>query len=302
MASYRDEVLYSPQRSRSPENGGRMYSPQRSRSPEIGHRIIVEDVIEPFGLPTSGSYANGYSQGHLGSQGHDTEAPNHGYDQTDAKVPYNSENTSNSDVKEIIQRYSGGLDKPKTDKFDINGAYQTSANSTHHIGTLEKVDPYSEPLGEKENAPYRGPLVRIAIDSPDLERGSGYPYPGKVRKTDPLSAERIDELSNRYRERMARAKHRETKQHSRSRSDNCINREQSEAKHGIGSVVEHRELCDNLIIKKYENALLQIDKLETNIKHLKLEVNTLQAAKSQAELRVSLGLSELGREKCIWDF
>ena len=269
MASYRDDVLYSP---------------HRSHSPESGRRIIVEDVVEPFGLPSSSQYANGYNDRQMqNSQGHThgAEAPaaaTYGYDEIDVKVPY----SDTLNVREIIQRYSSGLERPKTS----NGVYE-SANSSHNIGTLEKVDPYSEPLGEKENVPYRGPLVRIAIESQDLEKGSAYPYPGKVRKTDPLSAERIDELSNRYRERMARAKHRETKQHNRSRSDNCINREKSVTHREIGSVVEHREICDNLIVKKYENALLQIDKLETNIKHLKLEVNTLQASKSQGEMRVS---------------
>ena len=219
------------------------------------------------------------SQDHFGSPAHGTEAPytvTNGYDQTEAKVPY----SDTSDTNEIIKRYSN------TSRYDINGAYETSANSPH-IGSLEKVDPYSVPLGEKENAPYRGPLVRIAIESSDLEKGSGYPYPGKVRKTDPVSEERIEELSNRYKERMARAKHRETKQHSRSRSDNSVNWERSVTNREVGSVVEHREICDNLIIKKYENALLQIDKLETNIKHLKLEVNTLQASKGQGEMRVS---------------
>ena len=285
MASYKDDILCSPLRSTALS--------RRSPSPERGRRIIVEDVVEPFGIQTSisgsTSYANSlnYNDRHIpNSQGHSVSRSSmhipstgaSGYDETQTKLPYSSTSSH-----EITNRYSSNLESQNTaTRYNMNGAYETSADLPH-IGPLEKVDPYSIPLGEKENAPYRGPLVRTVTESycRDLEKGSGYVYPGKVINTNPVSEERIEELSNRYKERMARTQQRQTKQHhNRSRSDNSIDRG--------GSVTTHRELCDNLIIKKYETAMLQIDKLEGNIKHLKLEVNTLQAAKNQGEMRVSV--------------
>ena len=298
MAAYTDD-LCSPQR-----HSG---LPWRSQSPEVGRRIVVEDVVEPFGLTPSPvsvpsqSYANGHNykdkhfrspQGRSRSPMHGALAPildvhANGYDQTDVTLPYNS-----TSENEIANKYSSDIDRQTTAfRYDLNGAYDISA-AIPPVFPLKKVDPYSVPLGEKENIPYRGPLVRTIDQSTcrDLEKGAGYAHSSKLKNSDPLSDERIEELSNRYRERMARQKHRESsgRLHIRSRSDNSINRESNSInREGTASVTEHRELCDNLIIKKYETAMLQIDKLEGNIKHLKLEVNTLQAAKNQGEMRVS---------------
>ena len=293
MASYKDDFLCSPQK-----HSG---LPWRSPSPENGRRIVVEDVVEPFGAPSvisrpvqSFSNTSGYnyndsqfinSPDRSRSPIHGTLASSadvniNGYEQTEVKLLY--DNTSEN---EITNKYSSNLERlTSATRYDTNGAYDKSADTT--VFALKKVDPYSIPLGEKENVPYRGPIVRTINQSTshNLEKGAGYTYPIKVINPNPVSDERIEELSNRYRERMARQVHRETslRQHNRSRSDNSINRENTT------SVSEHRELCDNLIIKKYENAMLQIDKLEGNIKHLKLEVNTLQAAKNQGEMRVSI--------------
>lgn len=60
-----------------------------------------------------------------------------------------------------------------------------------------------------------------------------------------------------------------------------------------------------MTIREYENSLFQIEKLEANIKDLKLEVNHLQGAKQRADNQV--GENENNRlisltHTCIWKF
>lgn len=155
--------------------------------------------------------------------------------------------------------------------------------------------PYRGPIQDQiHTQPYYGPIVstiRTDINEPSPVRkvqGSGAAVEIINKVHNKVSDERVDELSTKYRERMARKQVRQTKSHYRSKSDNF----RVDLEEGIprSKVKGH---TDDWMVKRYENAVLQIEKLESSIKLLRMEVNSLSASKKQADMRVSTSLSIL---------
>jgi hypothetical protein len=271
--------------------------------------VVVEDVIEPFGQPyTSTPYKphGGDSRDQKGvrfdtsaiqNNGNDTEekrrsrSPHRSMEdvevnsinETGRKSPYRSGRES---IEDIVYRYTPSRDLSLAEGRNtaINNSQETVQPPP--IGSQMTYSPYRGPIQDEiHTQPYYGPIVstvRTNFNEPDpaVLKGSGKASAIINKVHNKVSEERIEELSAQYRERMSRKFNNHAKQHHRSKSDNavCDLDERSRSK---GRSIDDR------MFRKYENAVLQIERLEGQIKCLKMEVNSLTATKKQAEMRVS---------------
>lgn len=276
--------------------------------------IVVEDVVEPYRQPlTSTPYRPqiGDSNDQKGvrfstnadskqsfdlDENRRSRSPIHGgayrtledlevnnITETGRKSPYRG---GKEPIEDIVQRYTPKLNEYPNDTLDNTNKVVPPPP----LGSQMTYSPYRGPIQDEiHTQPYYGPLVntiRTNFNEPDpaLQRGSGKAAAiiGKVYNK--VSDERIEELSSKYRERMSRRFNIQTKNHHRSKSDNAVC-DLDESSRSKGRKVDDR------MLRKYENAVLQIEKLEGQIKCLKMEVNSLSASKKQAEMRVSRFIS-----------
>jgi len=245
--------------------------------------------------------------------------------QTRPKSPHNIDSLS---IDEIVKRYSNPKELPVVDDTEIDRSRSKSPRDRSMSPRLRSISPrngskspseFMDGLAEPPTipaqmtySPYRGPIQDQIHTQPyygpivsTVRTDFNEPPPLPVRKGhsqgtgdaariinkvhNKVSDERVEELSSKFRERMARKHTRQTnKVHYRSKSDNF----RSDLEEGISrSTVKCQN--DDWMLKKYENAMLQIEKLESNIKCLRMEVNSLTASKKQAEMRVSVNCTFL---------
>lgn len=294
-----------------------MCSPAKSwmeRYEELADRsypiIVVEDIVEPFGHSLS---STPYKPHGVDTQSRDergirftsdmskdgsnleeaqrSRSPIHGstygtiddVEMTDINdkgraSPYRSRAAT---IEDIVERYTPNTVAENLDKN----------TPPPPIGSQMTYSPYRGPIQDEiHTQPYYGPIVstiRTNYNDPNpaSDRGSGKATAIINKVHNKVSDERIDELSTKYRERMSKRINRQTKNHHRSKSDNTASdldecsRSRSKGFQG-----------DDWRLRKFECAMLQIEKLESQIKCLRMEVNSLATSKKQAEMRVSHSL------------
>lgn len=286
----------------SGESGDFLCSPSKSwleRYEELADRsypgVVIEDVVEPYRQPlTSTPHRNGTDPKGVKfdfDENQRSRSPIHGYAYNtldDMEVNNITDNTRRNAPKldvvdDIVQRYTNR-------NLPGGGSHSTEINCKTpppSVRSQMTYSPYRGPIQDEiHTQPYYGPIVntiRTDFNEPDpklkFPSGSGSVSAIINKVHNKVSEERIEELSNKYRERMDRKNKRQIKHH-RSKSDNAAgDLDVSSRSKG------HKG--DDWILKKYENAVLQIEKLESQIKCLKMEVNSLTASKKQAEMRVS---------------
>lgn len=234
-----------------------------------------------------------------------------GINQTSPKSPHDISSLS---IDDIVKRYSNPKELPRIDDREGSSSPSRDRSMSPRARSLSPKDgskspsefsvgyvppptipaqmtysPYRGPIQDQiHTQPYYGPIIStIRTDFNELSpspvrKGQGSGDAARIinKVHNQVSDERVEELSSRYRERMARKQNRQTK-HYRSKSDNF----RTDLDQGVprSSVKGH----DDWMLRKYENAMLQIEKLESSIKCLRMEVNSLTASKKQAEMRVS---------------
>ena len=250
----------------------------QDRYEDIANRsypIVVEDVVEPFGIPTAPTGATCSINRNMDGLG------SIAFDETGVKVP--------------ADEYSALGTRHDTYPGDTHVSHTSGRTATPPpVLSQNTYSPYRGPIQDEiHTQPYYGPIISdiiTEINEPVISnyyKGVGLEkvcnLSGKVK--DQVSEARIDELSNRYRERMShKLKRHSAKTHSRSKSDNST-ADTAEMSNAVGV---NKPKKDDWLLKKYENALLQIEKLEASIKCLKMEVNSLTASKKQCEMRVCM--------------
>lgn len=272
--------------------------------------IVVDDVVEPYRPPvTSTPYR---SQGEHKGVRFDTSAmQREEYDldtqrsrspggshrtvedaevtdinRTGRQSPYRSRSGAES-IEDIVQRYSPTKQLPYDDTLPSKDHLPTTTPPP--LRSQMTYSPYRGPIQDEiHTQPYYGPIVntiRTDFNEPDpvVTKGQGSGRAAAIinKVHNKVSDERVEELSNRYRERMSGRLKGQAK-HQRSRSDNTVNDLEEVSRSRSQNVIHESRMN-----RKLENAMLQIEKLESQIKCLKMEVNSLTAGKKQAEMRVS---------------
>lgn len=218
--------------------------------------------------------------------------------ETQVKSPVN---VGSLTIDDIVKRYSLPKELPVVDDRERSQSPSGRSRSKSPSDLADRnippptipaqmtYSPYRGPIQDEiHTQPYYGPIVstiRTDVNEPSpVRKGQGSGDAARIinKVHNKVSDERIEELSSRYRERMARKQYRQTKAHYRSKSDNF----RSDLDEGVprSKVKGH---TDDWMVRKFENAVLQIEKLESTIKCLRMEVNSLTASKKQAEMRVS---------------
>lgn len=270
--------------------------------------IVVEDIVEPFGHPlTSTPYkphgGDTQSRDERGVRFNKNVMPKDGYnlDETQrSRSPIHGSAYGTIDDVEVTKINDKGRASPYrsgavtiediVERYTPNTVIENLDKNTPPppIGSQMTYSPYRGPIQDEiHTQPYYGPIVstiRTNYNDPNpaSERGSGKATAIINKVHNKVSDERIDELSTKYQERMSKRNNRQTNNHHRSKSDITASdldessRLRSKGCHG-----------DDWMLRKFECAMLQIEKLESQIKCLRMEVNSLASSKKQAEMRVS---------------
>ena len=291
-------------RARSPVSPSRL---ERGRSPGSEDRGVRFDM-SPRRLEAPYEYESRRSRSPLVDRGLDNVA----------KSPITGES-----IDEIVKKYSSPRELPRIDDrpescdLEVEGHGQRvgPVTSPPSLGAQMTYSPYRGPIQDEiHTQPYYGPYVNpVSADLTEPKRVKPSVPPSAASSIinkvhNPVSDERIEELCYKYRNRMARSASTtpkpQPKVHFRSKSDNFRSEpgldlgtplmSRSEVKLDLGPSLTRSDTVSrsdyDWMSGRFENAVLQIEQLERNIKTLRMEVNSLTAAKKQAEMRVSIQL------------